>query len=63
MPETETVVSSVVDNNASNSNVKEIPTTSLVDFDGPNDPENPLNRPQTSKWIIVILLSLTTFAT
>lgn len=32
--------------------------TSLVDFDGPEDPTNPLNWSQVYKWSIVGLISV-----
>ena len=33
-------------------------TTYAVDFEGPNDPTNPLNWPESRKWIVVTILSL-----
>ncbi|KAL1857618.1 hypothetical protein Daus18300_010258 [Diaporthe australafricana] len=32
--------------------------TNIVDWDGPNDPENPLNWPNSRKWTNLILMSL-----
>lgn len=32
----------------------------VVDFNGPNDPENPLNWSKRLKWFLVILVSLLT---
>jgi hypothetical protein len=36
---------------------------SSVDFDGPNDPENPLNWKASKKWGMVSLISAITFLT
>jgi hypothetical protein len=35
----------------------------IVDFDGPNDPENPMNWKASKKWGMVILISAITFLT
>tara|TARA_R110002003_G_scaffold269_4_gene17976 strand:- start:2373 stop:2714 length:342 start_codon:yes stop_codon:yes gene_type:complete len=35
----------------------------LVDFDGPDDPENPLNWKSSKKWGMVTLISAITFLT
>lgn len=35
----------------------------IVDFDGPDDPENPLNWPFRKKWGLVVLISAITFLT
>lgn len=35
----------------------------VVDFDGPDDPENPLNWSQTRKWCLVGLISAMTLVT
>lgn len=35
----------------------------IVDFDGPNDPQNPLNWGFTKKWGMVLLISAITFLT
>lgn len=35
----------------------------VVDFDGPNDPENPLNWKASKKWGMVSLISAITFLT
>lgn len=32
----------------------------IVDWDGPNDPENPLNWPRSKKWRVTMTLALTT---
>ncbi|KAF2168573.1 hypothetical protein M409DRAFT_36395 [Zasmidium cellare ATCC 36951] len=37
--------------------------SNIVDWDGPDDPENPVNLPLARKWIITISLSLTNFTT
>jgi MFS family permease len=39
------------------------PDPNLVDFDGPNDPENPLNWKASKKWGMVALVSAITFLT
>jgi multidrug resistance protein len=33
----------------------------LIEWDGPNDPENPMNFPRWRKWMITIVLGLATF--
>lgn len=33
----------------------------IVDWDGPNDPENPMNWVQVRKWTIIALVSAMTF--
>jgi DHA1 family multidrug resistance protein-like MFS transporter len=33
----------------------------LVEWDGPNDPENPMNWPTSKKWIVTITLGMMTF--
>lgn len=33
----------------------------LIVWDGPNDPENPMNWPASKKWIVTITLGLMTF--
>jgi hypothetical protein len=38
----------------------DIEVMNVVDFDGPNDPENPLNWSKRLKWFLVILVSLLT---
>ncbi|PNH47869.1 hypothetical protein VD0004_g547 [Verticillium dahliae] len=35
----------------------------LVDWDGPDDPENPMNWPDRQKWLNIGLISLLTFVT
>jgi hypothetical protein len=35
----------------------------IVDFDGPNDPENPMNWSASSKWSMVALIASITFLT
>ncbi|EMC92415.1 hypothetical protein BAUCODRAFT_77726 [Baudoinia panamericana UAMH 10762] len=37
------------------------PESFLVDWDGPNDPGNPHNMPQSRKWTITIVAALMTF--
>jgi hypothetical protein len=37
------------------------PKTHLVSWDGPNDPENPMNFSPGKKWWITIILALLTF--
>lgn len=37
------------------------PVTHLVDWDGPNDPENPMNFPRSKKWVITMSTALMTF--
>ncbi|KAF1835385.1 MFS general substrate transporter [Decorospora gaudefroyi] len=39
------------------------PDPNIIDFDGPDDPENPLNWPATKKWGMVSLISAITFLT
>lgn len=39
------------------------PDPNIVDFDGPNDPENPMNWPATKKWTMVGIVSAITFLT
>lgn len=36
---------------------------SVVDWDGPDDPNNPLNWSQLKKWSIIYLVSYITFVT
>lgn len=33
----------------------------IVDWDGPNDPENPMNWPKFKKWMAIAIVSLITF--
>jgi hypothetical protein len=33
----------------------------LIEWDGPDDPENPMNWPTSKKWIITIALGIMTF--
>ncbi|EOD48443.1 mfs multidrug transporter [Neofusicoccum parvum] len=33
----------------------------IVDWDGPNDPENPMNWPKAKKWLAISIVSLITF--
>lgn len=33
----------------------------LVEFDGPDDPENPLNWPKRRKWVITMAMGAMTF--
>jgi hypothetical protein len=35
----------------------------VIDFDGPNDPENPMNWKASKKWGMVVLISAITFLT
>lgn len=35
----------------------------LIDWDGPNDQQNPLNWPNSRKWIAIGLVSFNTFNT
>lgn len=35
--------------------------SNLIEWDGPNDPENPMNWPAKKKWIVTIALGLMTF--
>lgn len=42
------------------SNGSDIENTNIVDFDGDNDPANPLNWSKKRKWFLVILVSLLT---
>ena len=37
--------------------------TQVVDWDGPNDPQNPMNWSSTHKWAIIALVSTITFNT
>lgn len=37
------------------------PITHLVDWDGPNDPANPMNFPRSKKWVITMSTALMTF--
>lgn len=39
------------------------PDPNVVDFDGPDDPEHPLNWPFKKKWGMIILISAITFLT
>jgi DHA1 family multidrug resistance protein-like MFS transporter len=36
-------------------------TTHIVGWDGPDDPENPMNFPRNKKWTITIVTALITF--
>lgn len=36
-------------------------SSDLVEFDGPDDPENPLNWPRRRKWAITIAMGAMTF--
>jgi DHA1 family multidrug resistance protein-like MFS transporter len=38
------------------------PENNLVEFDGPNDPDNPKNLPKWRKWLITTTMGLMTFA-
>ena len=33
----------------------------LIEWDGPDDPENPMNWGRTKKWIVTVMLGLMTF--
>lgn len=33
----------------------------IIDFDGPNDPENAVNWPAKKKWAVVFILAAMTF--
>ena len=35
----------------------------MVDWDGPNDPENPMNWPESRKWIAVATVSVMSLVT
>lgn len=35
----------------------------IVDWDGPDDPENPMNWPEKKKWLNVAVLSILTIIT
>ncbi|KAL5379049.1 hypothetical protein DPSP01_008684 [Paraphaeosphaeria sporulosa] len=35
----------------------------IVDWDGPEDPENPLNWPDRQKWILIFILAMVTLVT
>ncbi|CZT51834.1 related to fluconazole resistance protein [Rhynchosporium secalis] len=35
--------------------------TNIVNWDGPNDPENPMNFPRSKKWTITLVTALMTF--
>ncbi|KAG9601788.1 hypothetical protein KCV04_g19277, partial [Aureobasidium melanogenum] len=41
---------------------KEKKDPNLVDWDGPNDPGNPMNFPEWKKWVITIVAGLMTFS-
>lgn len=36
---------------------------SIIDWDGPNDPANPMNWTSKKKWLVIALISAMTFAT
>lgn len=38
----------------------DVEVNNIVDFDGEDDPTNPLNWPKKLKWFLVILVSLLT---
>ena len=37
------------------------PATHIVSWDGPNDPENPMNFPRSKKWRITMVTAIMTF--
>jgi len=39
------------------------PDPNIIDFDGPSDPENPLNWPSSKRWGMIALISAITFLT
>ncbi|EFR01508.1 fluconazole resistance protein 1 [Nannizzia gypsea CBS 118893] len=51
-----------------NTNIEAVPVSQkaellLVDWDGPDDPQNPLNWTKTKKWLNIILVAYITFVT
>ena len=43
--------------------VQPVSDPNVIEWDGPNDPHNPLNWSTPRKWIIIALVSLITFNT
>lgn len=43
--------------------LKAIENETLVDWDGPNDAQNPMNWPPARKWATIALVSTITFVT
>lgn len=39
------------------------PDATIVDWDGPEDPKNPKNWPESEKWLNVVLISVLTLVT
>ena len=39
------------------------PPNNVVDWDGPNDPNNPMNWPMSLRWLQVAIVALLTFTT
>jgi hypothetical protein len=40
---------------------QEAKDTNLIEWDGPNDPENPMNWPASRKWVITLSMGMMTF--
>lgn len=49
--------------NRENADKEEEQDPNIVDWDGPDDPQNPQNWPMKMKWINVGLISMLTFVT
>lgn len=54
---------SISDSKLQNSTVSAAETSQVVDWDGEDDPENPLNWSRTKKWSTILLVSYITFVT
>ena len=39
------------------------PASNIVDWDGPDDPKNPMNWPMSLRWLQVAIIALLTFTT
>ncbi|OTA59264.1 MFS general substrate transporter [Hypoxylon sp. EC38] len=59
-PESEQDVEAGPDNRELNADEKD---PNVVDWDGPNDPENPMNWSDTNKWLNIGILSIMTIVT
>jgi hypothetical protein len=63
------VQSAAISTNSDDRTLEGDPTTEaerdpdIVDWDGPDDPENPLNWPARRKWTLIFILAMVTLVT
>ena len=58
--------SKLADQSNGNVDPEKIPqyeVANVVDWDGPNDPENPMNWSNSRKWLTISLISISSFNT